>query len=336
MAGKAELWGKIAGAAMGVGGALAAVGLGFALSQAWQTQPPPERVEVALPPIRQSLVSLPAPKPVSQPRLVAPKPVAPSHVASSQPVPKAVTAPPAVTMAVSGKPAIAIVIDDLGADIPGTRRAMALPKEVTLSFLPYPERSPELSHDGFCAGHEIILHMPMEPKGNLDPGPNALHLDLPKEEVRRRVLWAFSRVPEADGMNNHEGSWFTSDHKALIPVMQVLAEKHLFFLDSRTTAQSKGVKLARAAGVPVAGRDVFIDDTVSSSAIARQLGQVEAIARNRGLAIAIGHPHHQTLAALEAWIPAIEKQGYVVIPLSEAIRRRNAPGESASLAAPAQ
>ena len=342
---RAELWEKIAGAVIGLVGATAAVGLGFALSQAWQAKPPPERVEVALPVLRQSLIPRPTHKPDVLPLLPLPKPAALPHPAASQAAPNAVAiaAPravsipvPAAETPVSGKPAIAIVIDDLGADITGTRRAMALPKEVTLSFLPYPDKSPELSHDGFCAGHEIILHMPMEPKGNLDPGPNALHLDLPKEEVQRRVLWAFTRVPEAEGMNNHEGSWFTSDHKALIPVMQVLAQKHMFFLDSRTTAQSKGVKLAREAGVPVAGRDVFIDDVVSSASIARQLGQTESIARSRGLVIAIGHPHHQTLAALEAWIPAIQKQGYVIIPLSEAIRRRNATGDSASLAAPAQ
>ncbi len=121
-----------------------------------------------------------------------------------------------------------------------------------------------------------------------------------KRKCSAEFLWAFTRVPEAEGMNNHEGSWFTSDHKALIPVMQVLAQKHMFFLDLRTTAQSKGVKLAREAGVPVAGRDVFIDDVVSSASIARQLGQTESIARSRGLVIAIGHPHHQTLAALEA------------------------------------
>ncbi|HVT23597.1 MAG TPA: divergent polysaccharide deacetylase family protein [Rhizomicrobium sp.] len=329
MAGDAHIWKKAAGAAIGVVGALAAVGLGYSLSRAWNAQTPPSRIEIALPTVKrapppaQMAVKAPAPPPVktapaATPPAAAPKPmVGPSEVAASVPP------PPQPVSRASGKPMVAIVVDDLGADIPGTRRAIALPKEVTLAFLPYPERTPELSHDAFCAGHEVILHMPMEPKGNLDPGPNALKVELPKEEVQRRLLWALSRVPEADGVNNHEGSWFTSDHKALIPVMQVLAEKHLFFLDSRTTTQSKGVKLARAAGVPVAGRDVFIDDVLDSGAIARQLGQIEAIARRRGLAIAIGHPHHQTLAALEAWIPAVEKQGYVLIPVSEAIKLRN-------------
>lgn len=329
MAGDADIWKKAAGAAIGVVGALAAVGLGYSLSRAWNAQTPPSRIEIALPTVKrapppaQMAVKAPAPPPVktapvATPPGAAPKPtVGPPQVAVSEPP------PPQPVSRASGKPMVAIVVDDLGADIPGTRRAIALPKEVTLAFLPYPERTPELSHDAFCAGHEVILHMPMEPKGNLDPGPNALKVELPKEEVRRRMLWALSRVPEADGVNNHEGSWFTSDHKALIPVMQVLAEKHLFFLDSRTTTQSKGVKLARAASVPVAGRDVFIDDVLDSSTIARQLGQIEAIARRRGLAIAIGHPHHQTLAALEAWIPAVKKQGYVLIPVSEAIKLRN-------------
>lgn len=337
MAGNADIWKKAAGAAIGVVGALAAVGLGFSLSRAWNAETAPSRIEIALPSVTPAVhqpVAAKAPTsstvkvvPPLPPKPVASKPVpAPQHqVAIAAPENTQPSAP------ASGKPMIAIVVDDLGADIPGTKRAMALSKEVTLAFLPYPERTPELSHDAFCAGHEVILHMPMEPKGDLDPGPNALKVEQPKEEVQRRLLWGLSRVPEADGVNNHEGSWFTSDHKALVPVMQVLAEKHLFFLDSRTTAQSKGVKLARAAGVPVAGRDVFIDDVLDSGAIARQLGQIESIARRRGLAIAIGHPHHQTLAALEAWIPAVEKQGYVLIPVSEAIKRR-----SSSLSASAE
>jgi len=333
MAGNAELWEKIAGAAIGLVGALAAVGLGYSLSQAWQTKAPPSRVEISLPKIPAAPPHRAAQPAVAPPTaMLPPKPVPTPSVAAIPPKQVAIAQPPATPpVPVSGRPMIAIVVDDLGADVEGTRRAMALPKEVTLAYLPYPERTPELSHDAFCAGHEVILHMPMEPKGNFDPGPNALRVELPKEEVQRRLLWGLSRVPEADGVNNHEGSWFTSDHKALIPVMQVLAEKKLFFLDSRTTTQSKGVKLAREAGVPVAGRDVFIDDDVSSAAIARQLGQIEHLARNRGLAIAIGHPHHQTLAALEAWIPAVEKQGYVLVPLSEAIKAR-----SSSLATAAQ
>lgn len=329
MAGNADIWRKAAGAAIGVVGALAAVGLGFSLSRAWNAETPPSRIEIALPQVRPTIhepvaAKAPAPPPVKAapspaPKFAVPKPV----LAPQQQVATAAPPPSQPAMPVTGKPMIAIVVDDMGPDVPGAKRAMALPKEVTLAFLPYPERTPELSHDAFCEGHEVILHMPMEPKGNLDPGPNALKVEQPKEEVRRRLLWGLSRVPEADGVNNHEGSWFTSDHKALIPVMQVLAEKHLFFLDSRTTAQSKGVKLARAAGVPVAGRDVFIDDVLDSGAIARQLGQIESIARRRGLVIAIGHPHHQTLAALEAWIPAIEKQGYVLIPVREAIKLRS-------------
>lgn len=321
---------KIGAAALGVAGALAAVGLGYALAQAWFSTTPPERLEVALD-------ALPLKAAKAKPAVVKQPPahVARAQLAAPAPLEQTLAAIPAepVRAIVPGKPAIAIVIDDLGADLAGTRRTMALPNAVTMAFLPYPAKTPELSYDAFNAGHEILLHMPMAPKSaRYDPGPNALHVDMPKEEVERRVLWALSRVPQAIGLNNHEGSWFTSDHKALIPVMDILAQRKLFFLDSRTTAQSKGVKLARAANVPVAGRDVFIDDTVSAEAIAHQLGVIETVAQRKGLAIAIGHPHRQTLAALEAWIPAVEKQGYELIPLSEAIRRRNA----ASLASAAQ
>lgn len=324
------------GAALGVACALAAVGLGYALSQVWFSTTPPEHLEISLDGLPHKVVKAVhvAAKPPVGEGVGAPQLSAPARPARKMAGIAAAPAPPLSGISdPSGKPTIAIVIDDLGADIASTRRTMALPKAVTMAFLPYPDKTPELSDDAFGAGHEIVLHMPMAPKSErYDPGPNALHVDMPKEEVERRVLWALSRVPQAIGLNNHEGSWFTSDRKALIPVMDILAQRHLFFLDSRTTAQSKGVKLARAANVPVAGRDVFIDDTVSPEAIARQLGMIETVAQRKGLAIAIGHPHRQTLAALEAWIPAVEKQGYELIPLSEAIRRRNA----ASLAAAAQ
>ncbi|HEV2562400.1 MAG TPA: divergent polysaccharide deacetylase family protein [Rhizomicrobium sp.] len=231
------------------------------------------------------------------------------------------SAPPAAP--VPPHPAIAVVIDDLGADVPATRRAMALPRAVNLSFLPYPENTPMLAREAGRRGHQILLHVPMEPEGRDDPGPNALRADLGVGEISRRLNWALSRVPGYSGINNHMGSRFTQDRTALVPVMERLADAHVFFLDSRTTPNSVVVSVARIFGVPSAARDVFLDDIETRDAIAAQLAETEARARANGVAIAIGHPHAVTLDMLAAWSARIEARGFQLVPVSVAIRMKS-------------
>jgi polysaccharide deacetylase 2 family uncharacterized protein YibQ len=219
-------------------------------------------------------------------------------------------------------PAIALVIDDLGADAIDTRRAIALPKEVSLSFLPYADASPELARAGSRAGHQIIVHVPMEPEGKTDPGPMALLTTLSSSENISRLDWALARIPGYAGINNHEGSRFTADRAALVPMMEHLADRHVFFLDSRTAPVTQIVPLARAFGVASDMRDVFLDDVQSAEAIDAELAQAERIARAQGTAIAIGHPHGVTMDVLAKWTAGAPGRGIELITASEAIRRK--------------
>jgi len=228
-------------------------------------------------------------------------------------------APAAVAPPVKN-PKIAIVIDDLGADLAHTDRALALPKAVTLSFLPYAEATPWLSAEALRGGHEILVHMPMEAVGDHDPGPLVLTVGMAPDEIRRRLTTALDRVPGAIGINNHMGSRFTADRDALVPVVEELAARHLIFFDSRTTADTKVVSVAHAFGVPSAGRDVFLDDEQTADAVGAQLQELEVRARATGIAIAIGHPHEVTLAALTAWTARAGARGFMLVPLSEALR----------------
>jgi hypothetical protein len=219
-------------------------------------------------------------------------------------------------------PAIAIVIDDLGADAIDTRRAVALPKEVSLSFLPYADTSPDLARAGLRAGHQILVHVPMEPEGRTDPGPMALLTTLNSSENISRLDWALARIPGYSGINNHEGSRFTSDRNALVPVIEHLADRHVFFLDSRTAPDTQVIPLARAFGVQSDGRDVFLDDVQTTDAINAELAQTERIAREQGTAIAIGHPHSVTMDVLAKWTAGAASRGIELITASEAIRRK--------------
>jgi polysaccharide deacetylase 2 family uncharacterized protein YibQ len=220
----------------------------------------------------------------------------------------------------AARPLIAIVIDDLGADVAHTRRAIALPRQVALAFLPYPRMTPQLARDAGQAGHEVLVHLPMQAEGAHDPGPMALAVGLSRDENLRRLDWALARVPGFVGVNNHEGSKFTADAVALGPVMARIAKRGVFFFDSRTTPASQAVTVARAHGMESSDRDVFLDDVVTIDAVDAELRALEAKARARGAAIAIGHPNEITLDAVAYW--AAHEQGFELVTLRDAIRAK--------------
>jgi len=242
--------------------------------------------------------------------------------------PKQPAVVPASASSAEPAPAIAIVIDDLGSNATRTMQAIALPANVTLSFLPYPARTPELSHRAHLAGHEVIIHVPMQPSGTEYAGERALTTGLPVEELKQRLDWAMSRVSDYDGINNHMGSRFTTSRADLVPVMRELKGRRLFFLDSRTTAQTQVESLAREMGVLTGRRDVFIDGDRSAAAIRRQLSRLEDFARKNGNVIAIGHPYPETLNVLSEWTNDLKERGFELAPLRDVLamrEKRNPP-----------
>lgn len=223
-----------------------------------------------------------------------------------------------------GGPMIAIVIDDLGLNRRGAYRSIALPAPLTLAFMTYAEGLDRMAAAARSAGHELLLHVPMQPRDrSYDPGPNVLDTRLPITEVVRRLEWGLGRFEGFVGVNNHMGSSFTSSPSAMNYVMRELRARGLLFLDSLTTASSAGPKAARRAGVPYAVRDVFFDNTPDDPAsIRRQLAKLEVIAKRRGYAVGIGHPHRQTLDELAKWLPEARRRGFTLVPISAIVRHR--------------
>ena len=242
--------------------------------------------------------------------LTPPRPLAPARQRNATPSPQAGKAP-----------RIAIVIDDCGLDRPRTERAIALPAAVTLSFLPYANDLPAQTEAARRNGHELLVHVPMQPvNAHIDMGPNGLAVDLPREEVLRRLRWDLGRFDGYVGINNHMGSRFTTDRQAMSWVIGELHSRGLMFLDSRTITGSVGESLASADDVPYAGRDVFLDDERTADAVEARLKDAEAVARKKGAAIAIGHPHDATLIALNRWIAELPRSGVVLVPLTDVVR----------------
>lgn len=227
---------------------------------------------------------------------------------------------PGETIPSGGKPRIAIVIDDMGLNPARSKRAIALPRPVTLSFLPYASKTVELAKEARAAGHEILLHLPMEPLGAEDPGPDALLTGLSPEEQRARTIKALETFSGYSGVNNHMGSKFTESREGMDVVIGVLKEKGLFFFDSMTSPKSVAALAARGQGVPFAKRDVFLDNTSSEAAIRAQLAKLEQIARKNGQAVGIGHPNPVLVGALEKWLTEAEKNGFLIVPLRDLVK----------------
>lgn len=221
-------------------------------------------------------------------------------------------------------PVIAIVIDDVGLDRRHSLQMMDLAAPITLAFMPYAPHVDALAQQARTKGHELIVHMPMEPE-NLpanNPGPDALLLKNGEAENARRLDKNLKAFTGYMGINNHMGSAFTASRRDITPILMELKQRGLWFLDSKTNAQSVAASVANDIGLPFASRDIFLDNVNTTSAVLAQLKQTEAVARRKGYAIAIGHPKQGTVAGLQAWIADAQSRGFTLVPLSSIIQAR--------------
>lgn len=258
-------------------------------------------------------------KPVLTAAPVAPPSMAPRASGEVQAWRARAVAPPATAK----PPFVAFLIDDAGLDRKGTQRAIKLPGPVTLSFMSYANDVTEQSAAARAAGHEVMLHLPMEPldaKRN-NPGPNALYVGLDEAELQRRLAWHLDRFPDYVGVNNHMGSRFTANAAGMALVMNEIGRRQVFWLDSLSGPNSAGPALARQRGLDAAERDLFLDDE-RSPGVAHELAAMERIARARGDVIAIGHPHGSTLTAIENWMASAKERGFSIVPVSTVLLRR--------------
>ena len=220
---------------------------------------------------------------------------------------------------------IAIVLDDFGS-MSGrlVERFCSLHQPLTLAVLPNEgnvERILELARG---SGHELLVHLPMEPEDfpAKNPGPGAIFLSDDSTRVRQLVRQALRKVPGAVGLNNHMGSRATADQRLMRLVLQELKLRGLMFLDSRTSPNSLAFDLALAMEVPATKRDLFIDAVDQATAIEARLWALAELAAQQGQAIGLGHDRAQPLLALESVLPQLEMRGFRFVPVSGLVEQR--------------
>jgi polysaccharide deacetylase 2 family uncharacterized protein YibQ len=230
------------------------------------------------------------------------------------------TPPATVATPRAGGPKLALIVDDCGQWLETERGFIALSAPLTLSVLPHVRYGETVAHEAAAAGKGVMLHLPMEPRSEINAGPGEIRVAMDDAAIEAQVRDDLASVPLAAGVNNHEGSRATADDRVMRDVASVLAEHHVFFVDSRTSSASVAERDSQAAGIPTARRDVFLDDVPDVSAIEAQLRRAAEIAKTSGSAIAIGHPRPTTLAAVRALVPELQAQGIDFVLVRDLVR----------------
>jgi hypothetical protein len=234
--------------------------------------------------------------------------------------------PSKVAERVPVRPRIAIIMDDLGHDNRSAQSLIDIHLPVTFAILPYATQATSVARLAHQHGHEVMLHIPMEPRGYpaIDPGPSALLQSMDSATLKNQLRKWLDGMPYVVGGNNHMGSRLTEQADSMDAVLEVLQERGLFFVDSRTSAASVAVKEARRIGVPTTMRDVFLDNVREVPAIVREIRKLAGMARRRGFAVGICHPYPETLAALRQEAEVLHQQGIDVVPVSQLLRQGKA------------
>lgn len=215
---------------------------------------------------------------------------------------------------------IVIIIDDMGVSS-NSRSVEEIPYPLTLSYLPFASALQAHADRARANGHEVMLHMPMQAvKESGDGGSRVLMIGQSAEEFDRILAWGLNSFKGYVGVNNHMGSRLTQDRAAMRKVMAALKDRGLYFIDSKTIGSSVAAAMAAEAGLDYAERDIFLDHEITVEFIENALRKVEDTANRKGYAIAIGHPHRETIDALQRWLPTLKEKGLTIVPASAVLR----------------
>ena len=207
---------------------------------------------------------------------------------------------------------IVLVIDDFGYRNDSVSDGfLDLNIPITCAIIPGHLQSRKFAQKAFAAGKEVIIHMPMESSLNT-PGEDEYKIKsgMTSEEVEWRIREVLKEMPEAIGMNNHQGSKATTNGKVMSVLGSVLKANNKFFIDSRTTSKTVAEEIMRSIGVPTIRRHVFLDNDDSKDKISERIDEVARLAQKQGIAVAIGHAKPNTLKAIKDALPKLLADGY--------------------------
>ena len=217
---------------------------------------------------------------------------------------------------------IVLVIDDFGYrndNISDGFLNLSIP--ITCAIIPGHTASKKFAEKAVSYGKEVIIHMPMESE-NYSPGEDEYKLltSMTSELLENKLIQAFESLPEAIGMNNHQGSKATSDSKTMTVLASVLKDRGKYFIDSRTSSLTIGEKTMISFGVPTARRNIFLDNNNDLDKIEEQMNKLANSSKKNGVAVGLGHARKNTLTVIEKVVPDLLDKGFVFQFASQVVK----------------
>lgn len=219
---------------------------------------------------------------------------------------------------------ISIIIDDLGYSLAPGKILAAMPWPITFAIIPFTPHGAHIAELAHTKKKEVMLHAPMETltrrKWEL-----ALNVNMDEQELFRTIDTMLTDIPYVKGVNNHGGSKLTQDRNRMDWVMSYLAQRQLYFIDSRTIASTTAAAAAKGAALAYRSRDLFLDNDRSPEQIHKQLEKLRMISLDKGEAIGIGHPYPETLQTLRKTLPRFQREGIHLVSVSQIVFRDSGP-----------
>ncbi len=213
-------------------------------------------------------------------------------------------------------PRVAIVIDDIGYRYTD-EAVLSLTGNYTFSILPHTPYGKTIAEQAFAKDHDVLLHIPMEAENGKKLGPGALTTAMDETSIRHSLANSFAEIPFAIGINNHMGSRLTQMPQPMTWTMHFLKERNMLFLDSVTSSKSQAGSIAKALQVPTLTRSVFLDNQLDEKYIRQQFFTLIKRAQQNNSAIAIAHPHPETIKALKQLTPILKAINIELVPISQ-------------------
>ena len=216
---------------------------------------------------------------------------------------------------------IVLIIDDMGNNLTLGEKALALPGSINYAFLPHRNTSAALAEKAHHLNKEILLHEPMSNIHKKPLGEGALTEQMEKQEFIKVLEASIDSVPHLRGVNNHMGSLLTRMPQQMGWLMGVLKERHLYFIDSRTSVETAAESMANFYQLPNLRRHVFLDNDRNMEAINIQFERLLKLATTQEVTVAIGHPYPETIQFLQQKLPSLQLRGYRLALVSEVIAK---------------
>lgn len=283
----------------------------------------PSRTQQALIPSRASLALVPAP--VAKVTGKGPHGPLPRRAKDGSRPSSVYARPVSREQMLSNLPKVALLIGGMGLNESLTRTAInRLPPEVSLGFAPYGENLQQQANDARSRGHELYIHLPMEPFGypSIDPGPRTLLTSVPSQKNLDSLRWHLSRFAGYAGVTNYLGAQFASNNDAITPVLKELGQRGLIYVDDGSKGLSRATQLAGILGLNARSAVVSLDGDGSPASVLAALQKLEAQARHSGIAIATGSGLPVTIEAIDQWAQGLAGRNILLVPVSAAFAAR--------------